>query len=175
MTIEQFRWLAGVVAAHPEDKVVGRTRLQKTIRLLQRCGFPTRYSYTLFFYGPYSVGVQADLRLLGQLGLLEEQECQDQDGMPYYVMRARPGARLEAVERWRPAIDTLSRAPAVVLELAATYDTFRGLGSNHAEALQRLRRKKGSKCDGGNEAAALALLQELGLPVGGVQERRTQT
>jgi uncharacterized protein YwgA len=164
MTIEQFRWLAGVVAAHPESKVVGRTRLQKTIRLLQRRGFPTRYSYTLFFYGPYSEGVQADLGLLRQLGLLEEQERQAQDGATYYVIRAHPGAVLQAVERWRPAIDTLSRAPAVVLELAATYDTFRELGSDHREALERLRRKKGSKCDGGNEAAALALLKELGRP-----------
>jgi uncharacterized protein YwgA len=164
MTIEQFRWLTGVIAAHPESKVVGRTRLQKTIRLLQRRGFPTRYSYTLFFHGPYSVGVQTDLGLLRQLGLLEEQERQTQDGATYYVIRARPGAVLEAVERWRPAIDTLSRASAVVLELAATYDTFRALGSDHREALERLRRKKGSKCDGGNEAAALALLKELGLP-----------
>jgi uncharacterized protein YwgA len=164
MIIEEFRWLAGMVAAFPDGKVVGRTRLQKTIRLLQRRGFPTHYSFTLFFYGPYSAGVQADLRLLGQLNLLEEQECQAQDGMPYYVVRARPGAKLDVVERWRPAIDTLSRAPAVVLDLAAAYDTFRVLGSDHPEALERLRRRKRGKCDDGNEAAALDLLKELGLP-----------
>lgn len=51
---ERFRWLAGAIAAHKDRKVVGRTRLQKEIKLLQRLGFPTEYSYTLFFYGPYS-------------------------------------------------------------------------------------------------------------------------
>ncbi|KKL80241.1 hypothetical protein LCGC14_2006760, partial [marine sediment metagenome] len=46
MSIENYRWLAGLIAAHPERKVVGRTRLQKEVKLLQRCGFPTDYSYT---------------------------------------------------------------------------------------------------------------------------------
>ncbi len=58
----------------------------------------------------------------------------------------------------------MDAADAVVLELAATYDMFRGMGSDHKEAIQRLRRKKGAKCEGGNEAAAIQLLQTLGLP-----------
>ena len=62
--MEKFRWLAAVVAAHPEHKVVGRTRLQKTVKLLQRLGAPLDYDYTIHFYGPYSEGVQADIGLL---------------------------------------------------------------------------------------------------------------
>jgi hypothetical protein len=58
----------------------------------------------------------------------------------------------------------MEKADAVSLELAATYDAFRAMGSDHHDALKRLRRKKGSKCANGNEAKALGLLRELNLP-----------
>ena len=38
--VEKFRWLAGVIAAHGDRKVFGRTRLHKTIKLLQARGSP---------------------------------------------------------------------------------------------------------------------------------------
>jgi hypothetical protein len=53
----------------------------------------------------------------------------------------------------------------VVLELAATYDAFREMGSNHAEALTRLRHKKAAKWSEEREARALELLRELHLDV----------
>jgi hypothetical protein len=52
----------------------------------------------------------------------------------------------------------------VVVELAATYDMFRTMKSSHEEAMMRLRRKKGARCDDGNDIKALDLLRELGLP-----------
>jgi uncharacterized protein YwgA len=162
--MENFRWLAALVAAHPDGRVVGRTRLQKTVRLLQRIGFPTRYSFTLFFYGPYSEGVHSEIGLLQALGLVEEEPHENKDGNSYYIIQAKPAAARPEIQHWQHYIDVLSSADAVVLELAATYDTFRKLGSDHAEALESLRRKKGSKCNPGNEAAALALLRQLGLP-----------
>ncbi|MGO8747181.1 MAG: hypothetical protein ACLQNE_14440 [Thermoguttaceae bacterium] len=162
---ERFRWLAAAIAAHPDRKVVGRTRLQKEIKLLQRLKFPTEYSYTLHFFGPYSEGLHAEIGLLESLGLVEEEPQTSQEGVPYYILRAKPDAVLAEIKPYQGFIDTMDAADAVVLELAATYDMFRGMGSDHKEALQRLRRKKGSKCEGGNEAAALQLLQTLGLPI----------
>ena len=41
MKTGNFWWLAGVIAAHDGRRVVGRTRLQKTVKLLQRLGLPT--------------------------------------------------------------------------------------------------------------------------------------
>ncbi len=64
MIVERFRWLAGVIAAHSSGQVHGRTRPQKTIRLLQRAGLPSDYRYKLFFYGPYTHGLHAELGLL---------------------------------------------------------------------------------------------------------------
>lgn len=165
MTPESFRWLAGLIAAHPDRKVVGRTRLQKTVRLLQRKGFPTDYSFMLHFYGPYSDGLNAELRLNTQLGLVEEKAKEGAENS-YYVYTAVPEAALLEIDGYRPLIETIRKSKDIPLELAATYDAFRELGYNHDEALQRTRQKKGPKCDNGNLEAALALLKQLDLPVG---------
>ena len=164
MKIENYHWLAGLIAAHPGRQVVGRTRLQKTVKLLQRVGFPTDYRYTIFFYGPYSEDLQTEVDLLGCFGLIHEQDHVSRDGTVYYTIRAEQAAGLQQIEPFLPVINDLSNADAVVLELAATYDAFRELGCNHKEALQRLRRKKGNKCDEGRDTQALKLLKKIWLP-----------
>ena len=161
---ERFRWLAAAIAAHKDRKVVGRTRLQKEIKLLQRLGFPTEYSYTLFFYGPYSEGLHAEVRFLQAFGLVTEEERSSQHGDSYFVLTASPDAVMPEMARYQHFIDLMQDADAVVLELAATYDMFRTMKSDHEEAMMRLRRKKGVKCDNGNDKKALELLQQLGLP-----------
>ena len=164
--IERFRWTAGVVAAHEDRCVIGRTRLQKTIKLLQRLGLPTDYTYLNYFYGPYSPELQSDIGLLEQLGLLHEDErpsAQSETGF-YYVITADESAELPEVRGFKEHIEVLEVAAPVVLELAATYDAFREMGADHHEAIARLRRKKGPKCDGGREDQALELLKELSLP-----------
>ncbi len=163
MSIENYRWLAGLIAAHPEGKVVGRTRLQKEVKLLQRCGFPTDYSYTIHFYGPYSEALQADTILLKAFDLLDETGDVSAEGNPYYILRAKASAALTEITEFQDQINLLNDAQAVVLELAATYDAFRESGSDHEEAINRLRRKKGSKCDEGNLEEALKVLHALGL------------
>lgn len=163
MSVENYRWLAALIAAHPGGKVVGRTRLQKEVKLLQRVQFPTDYSYTIHFYGPYSESVQSDIGFLEAFGFVDE-ECQENsDGNPYYTLRAKQVTDLPSVEEFNDKITLLYRAPTVVLELAATYDAFREAGADHDEAIERLRRKKGSKCDEGNQEQALELLASLGL------------
>lgn len=164
MTIESHLRLAAVIAAHTDRKVVGRTRLQKTVKLLQRLGFPTDYRYTLHFYGPYSEALQAEVNLLDVVGLIEERPHVSQDGTPYYTIEAAEDASLPDIGDFQDSISRLGEADSVVLELAATYDTFRELGCDHDEALRRLRHKKGSKCDEGRDRQALDLLRELGLP-----------
>lgn len=163
MGIEPFRWLAGVVAAHEGREVAGRTRLQKEIKLLQRLNLPTRYHYTIHFYGPYSEGVQAEIGLLEMLGLAKEASNQTQDGTTYYTIRATENADLPEIEPFVSYIKTMENADTTVLELAATYDAFREMGANHNEALQRLKRKKGAKCNDGRDSKALELLASLGL------------
>lgn len=166
--MEKFRWLAAVVAAHPEHKVVGRTRLQKTVKLLQRLGAPLDYDYMIHFYGPYSEGVQADIGLLENFNLIEEkEEVRQEDGSPYFILQAtdaaNPLAKRAELRPYLDAIKAISETDAVVLELAATYDAFREMGDNHATAIERLKRKKGQKCAGKSVDKAFALLRQLGL------------
>ena len=162
---EQFRILAAVIAAHPHREVVGRTRLQKTIKLLQRLGLPTSYNYSIHFYGPYSEDLQSDVTLLEALGLATEEARQNQSGDGhYYVIKASFEADPRLVENYKPQIDLMAKADPTVLELAATYDAFREEGGDHKNAMERLKRKKGSKCDSGNDSMALKLLKGLDLP-----------
>lgn len=166
MKTEKYRILAGVIAAHPKRCVIGRTRLQKTVRLLQRLGLPTDYTYTIYFYGPYSEDVQSDIRLLKYFELVEEELHQGQ-GEPYYIIKASKEAAMpEELKMFRKPIALMSIADATVLELAATYDAFREDGDDHEEALNRVRRKKGSKCENGRLKEALKLLGALKLPHG---------
>jgi len=167
MRTGNFWWLAAVIAAHEGRRVVGRTRLQKTVKLLQRLQLPTDYRYTIFFYGPYSEGVFRDIQLLTELGLVREEERATQDGgSPYFVLQANADAEMEEVGRWQTAIARMQETDLIVLELAATYDAFREMGSDHAEGLARLRHKKAAKWSEDRERRALELLEHLSLSVG---------
>lgn len=164
MKTGNFWWLAGVIAEHDGLRVAGRTRLQKTVKLLQRVGMPTDYLFTIFFYGPYSAGVLSDIRLLERLGLVTETAQPAAEGAtPSFVLQASEEARLEGMATFRPALLMMQQADLGVLELAATYDAFRETGADHDEALRRLRHKKGAKCSEDREGRALELLRQLGL------------
>jgi uncharacterized protein YwgA len=163
MKMENYRLLAAVIAAHPNHRVVGRTRLQKTIKLLQRLGLPTEYNYINFFYGPYSQGLHSDVALLENIGLAKERCETSRSGEQYYVIDAEPEAVSPEIASFSQVIEKLSDTDTIVLELAATYDAFREMGYDRPTALEALRRKKGQKCAEGREQLALQLLAELGL------------
>lgn len=163
MRIEKYRWLAGLIAAHNNRTVIGRTRLQKEVILLQSLDFPTDYLYKTHFYGPYSEGVRSDLGLIDAMGLVSETENETRDGKTYFTIEATEDAVLPEIQEYLTKINIMEKADSIVLELAATYHAFRSIGSDHKEALIRLRRKKGAKCNGGNEEKALNLLNELKL------------
>lgn len=163
--IESFRTLAAVIAAHPKQEVVGRIRLQKTIRLLQRLGLRTDYLYTIHFYGPYSEDLHSEVTLLKNLKMVQEESQQyPHSDVVQYTIKATNNADRTLAIGFQPQIDIMAQSEPVILELAATYDYYREQGSDHATALEQLRHKKGSKCKDGNEARALNLLTELGLP-----------
>lgn len=163
MSLHNQKWVAALIAAHPDQKMFGRTRLQKEVKLLQRLGFPTDYSYSIHFYGPYSESLQSDIGLMEAFGFIEESAGTGREGNEYYVLESKDTDDLPDVSEFQEIIEQLCKAPSVVLELAATYDAFRERGDDHDEAIVRLRRKKGAKCDGGNEEAALDLLNDLGM------------
>lgn len=116
-----------------------------------------------YFYGPYSEALQADVRMLEQAGLLREELRQTQDGSEYYLITALQNPDCLEIRPFREVLYLLNKTDPVVLELAATFQAFKELGLSNEEAIERLRRKKGSKCQNGNEDKALNLLRELHL------------
>jgi uncharacterized protein YwgA len=163
MAIENLRWVAAVISAHPNHEVVGRTRLQKTIWLLQRSGLPTNYVYSLHFYGPYSEELKADIGLAGRYGLINETARQAMDGTEYFVLSVAPSANLADITRFKRSLDLLVSANPIVLELAATYDAFRKMGLSPEAAQANVREMKGDKCNDGREERALDLIGRLEL------------
>lgn len=163
MSVENFRWLAGVIASHPDRTVQGRTRLQKTIKLLQRLELPTDYTFRMHFFGPYSEDLQAEIGLLEVLGFIEDKPVAVAGGDSSHFV-ATEAAVLEDIQPFQPSIQTLSEQSSTVLELAATYDAWREKGIGHDESLAKLRVKKEPKCTEQNETAAFQLLESVGLP-----------
>jgi uncharacterized protein len=165
--MERFQWLAAIIAAHPDHRVYGRTRLQKTVKILQRLGAPLDYEYMIHFYGPYSEGLQSEIGLLEKMGLVKEYMQRKGDGSPYYVLEATsqaiPLSEDIDLQGYKDAIKEMNNTEGTVLELAATYDAFRELGSDPEEAKSKLIAKKGSKCDEGRAENAIDLLVRLGL------------
>jgi hypothetical protein len=95
--------------------------------------------------------------------LAEEIPRQSTGGETYYVERASAEADPKLVKKFASQIAVMAEADPVVLELAATYDAFREEGDSPKDALARLKRKKGKKCDHGNWEKARKLLEEIGL------------
>ena len=158
-----YMWIAGVIAAHSNGQLFGRTRLQKTIKLLQRIGLPTDYDFPVYFHGPHSENLQADIKLLEQLGLVTEMSRATAEGNRHCVFQAISSAELPDTHLFRNAIECLQRADVLTLEMAATYTSLRELGIGADKALEKVRQKKGSKCSADVQAAALALITELGI------------
>ena len=161
MRVEQFRWLAAVIAAYPGRRLVGRVRLQKTINLLQRRGLPTKYSYITYHYGPYSEGVQADTNLLEHLGLITETKGISMKEREYSTYEAIEDAFLPDISRFKSNIDIIANADATVLELAATFETFLDDGYAEATAWQMVKAKKPTKYSLSKQREAEKLLSSL--------------
>jgi uncharacterized protein YwgA len=136
---EGFRWLAGAIASHKDRTVAGRNRLQHEIKLLQRLGFPTKYLYTVFFHGPYSEDLQAEIGFVQAFGLVSEEERSSKQGHSYLVLTASPDAVMAETADFQRYIVLMQDADAAVVELAATYDMFRTMKSDHEDAMMRLR------------------------------------
>ena len=164
MAYESFRWLAAVIAAHQNKTVEGRLRLQKTMKLLQRLGFPTNYSFSMYHYGPYSEGIQSDLSLLISADVIKENEQRYNSGSVRYDITLNRDIALPKMDRFQEPIKILEEAEPVTLELAATYLAFREYGLEDEDAIEALKDKKEGKFTERRFEMAMKLLKELEIP-----------
>lgn len=67
-----------------EQRIIGRTRFQKIVYLLKNQEINFQYEFRPYLYGPYSVNLKKDIRMLTKLGLLEEESQEIEfDGVVY--------------------------------------------------------------------------------------------
>lgn len=160
--MESFLLLAGVVSAHNNQTIEGRTRLQKTLLLLQHLGLPTNYVYSMHFYGPYSEELATDVSVLEKLGLLE-QASEPRGAYTKYILSMKEKITIPLVADYQTAIDRISQSNDTPLELAATYVEFMKMCRDHNEALERLKFKKSKICSPEKLKNAMQLLSDLRL------------
>jgi uncharacterized protein YwgA len=164
--LENYQMLAGVISAHPNRQVEGRIRLHKTIRLLQRIGLPTDYTFSFHFDGPYSQELHSDLKMIVQTGLGTEECKLSRNGDEFFILKAVSKARLAMLDQFESSIGLIAAADMQTLDFASVYDQYREMGSSHQDALNRVRSKIGQSHDARKADPALTLLRELGLLVG---------
>lgn len=64
--------LIKVIAAHKNQRLEGRIRLQKTVYLLKHFGLPFKEKYKYLQFGPYSEELSYEIRELKRYNLVEE-------------------------------------------------------------------------------------------------------
>lgn len=151
-------------------KIVGKTRLQKTVYLLQKLCKEEAYSFEYHYFGPYSAELANDIEMMSCMGVVRTSERHGYHSMPYVVYETEEstattvfGDNLASVKKWLRELEAVN---AIVLELAATWIFLKdedGMGRTEIEeALRSLKPTKASK-DGLRQAASV--LRRIGLSV----------
>jgi uncharacterized protein YwgA len=168
MQVKPMDFAVAVIAANG-GKIVGKTRLQKTVYLLQKLCNAEAYSFEYHYYGPYSAELANDIDTASCMGVVKTSERHGYYSMPYVVYeteerKAAPVFGDTALVKKR--LRELESVNAIVLELAATWIFLKdegGMGRTEIEeALRSLKPTKASK-DGLRQAASA--LRRMGLAV----------
>lgn len=151
-------------------RLVGRTRLQKTVYLLDTQGLKSGAAYYYYNFGPFSDDIAdaiSDGKFAGELS--EKTDYRQVDGSPFSIFEChKPVDGFETLggldrEKARTLLEKLKAANSTVLELAATIHWLRFI-EKVQDWRTELKRRKGAKTEGGRVEQAVALLGELGVP-----------
>ena len=150
--------LAGLLTLNG-GKLVGRTRLQKSVYLLKLCGIDLGFDFEYHHYGPYSEELTIASRDAEVLGLLDV-EWRSSYGNEYAIFHARVAADFPQPEKASSALNILSRYETTVLELAATAD-FLGKNGYGSDPWTETLRRKATKITASRIEQSKKLLSEL--------------
>jgi uncharacterized protein len=156
------------IVALSGGSLVGRTRMQKTIYLLDVLGLRSGASYYYYNFGPFSDEIAdgiSDSKFTGVL--IEEIKHRMSDGSPFSIFRTdeisdqvhKIGAL--PAEKVKSVLQRFASCNATILELAATIHWLAKV-EQVADWQKELVRRKGTKTQNGRMDRAIELLGELG-------------
>ncbi len=161
--------VVSLIALH-DRKVIGRTRIQKSAYLLDRCGGDFGLSFVYYHYGPYSFDLAdgwANACVNKRISILERYS--QRHGVPYSIFKLSKNEKLP--DRIGALSTTAARSPLkamkevsdIVLELAATIVFLRDQGEYGDRAVQETKDRKPVKAIDVRLQDAISLIRNLGL------------
>lgn len=159
------------VVALSGGSLVGRTRMQKTIYLLDVVGLGSGASYYYYNFGPFSDEIADGISDSKFGGMLREQtEHRMSDGSPFSIFKTDKASEQIHEVGALPAgsvkkiLQRFASCNSTVLELAATIHWLAKI-EKVSDWPKELVRRKGSKTQNGRMERAIDLLGELGVKV----------
>jgi len=129
---DQMELVVALVAANG-GTIVGKTRLQKTVFLLDQCGLSSGFEFEYHNYGPFSADLADAAERAELMGRLKSATRPGYHEVPYVVFNTSDRAPDKIAAFDTPAIQdklrVLGQSSAIILELAATLRYFKDLGS----------------------------------------------
>jgi uncharacterized protein YwgA len=161
MTDEQEAGYVADIVSLAGGKLVGKTRLQKSVYFLETLNLGFGFDFEYHIYGPYSEELSEATELATATQLLDE-DVQKSDSGKYSIFTCgRPPPERGPIDSRRAhLLVLLSEYDAITLELAATADFLSKLGSTDDPWAQTTSRKR-SKAKPEKIEKAKALLQRL--------------
>jgi uncharacterized protein YwgA len=157
--------VVGVVALSG-GRVVGKTRLQKEIYFLQRCGLNVGLDFDYHHFGPYSSELAQATDDAVAFERLNAENRQGYHEVPYTVYTTEEAAPKKLAGSSQGRIEEKLRVmkgySALELEVAATIDYLREAGYGE-RAIAEAKTRKPLKATPDRIMRAMQLLRELGL------------
>ena len=160
--------LVTAVVALNDGRLVGRTRFQKTMYLLQKLGLQTPFDFEYHYYGPYSAELAEAIDAASQTDELDEGFGFGYHGTPYSIFTTDAEVPLQvadvSAEEIRDWLTRLAQYTGTDLELASTIVFLRDeFGVPNAMIDSKVNELKPVKASPDRLSRAWHLLRSLGL------------
>lgn len=166
---DQTELVVALIAANGGE-IVGKTRLQKTVYLLDACGLNSEFEFEYHNFGPFSSDLALETDAAISLGLIKSEKRPGFHEVPYTVFTSVPGVTVKDIDAFKISdpqekLELLEQYSAIVLELASSLQYLKEKIGDRGEIEHWVTRLKPLKATPERLAKSWALLEGLGIDV----------
>ena len=158
--------VVGIVALN-SGRLVGKTRLQKTVYLLEKCGINAEFYFGYHNYGPFSVDVAHATDIALTQGRMNEIPQPGYHQVPYFIFETSEDEPQSvgdlSASKAKDLLKIMGNYSAIDLELAATIAFLDEDGVPDLNIDPHIRELKPAKATDERLETAHRLLNELGM------------